>query len=730
MLMVIISVSYHQYHLGRSALLQRLHETLTARAMKLSDAIHSLSDQNEFMRRWAENYFVTASDEIPNSPLISMMEYNEKGNFFYLDHVQPPFRREQVGTIFVYGTSLHGKPALANKKLGAALELFAFQYISHQLNPFITGSYCVFLGSIGSIFPWIPSEIFVKSFQDPKHASFEIGGGSTRKLVSPENNPDRVGVWTKGYVDKITKKFAVTRATPLYYQDRFEGFICMDVSLDFLADFAKPIEPFEISPMLINHEGQVLAGFEYPTNELPIADEIFKTHFSMGCQEVVQRSKNEFISINGSYVITVPIQLNNWYIVYAIAEWQIIKYLLIYFTIYPIIAFSFIIFLLVIYHVLKSGYINPSIQLVNYIQNEASGMETAVPIVPKEWQDSFHRLSKIFELKTVTTNMPGGIFSLVRNGKNQLFLSFVSQWISRMTRLDSSELVDNRFNWQDIFHDDDKDQVLSSIDDSAVHLTVLNVECRLKRDTDKLVWIRIASHPRRVDENIVWDGLMLDITDRKLAELQLRRAFEEKEVLLRELSHRTKNNMQVIHSLLGLQSAEMTDPKAKEILKESQNRIISMAKAHQMLYQSKDLTCIDFKSYLHELSAGLMSNYMSISDKVRLDFDAEPIDVTLDTAIICGLVVNELISNSLKYAFPGDRQGVIKVRLFTDADQFIHLTIGDDGVGFADNFDIKRVSSLGVQLITNLVERQLKGRLEVDMQGHPEFRILFKKDEV
>jgi two-component sensor histidine kinase len=188
--------------------------------------------------------------------------------------------------------------------------------------------------------------------------------------------------------------------------------------------------------------------------------------------------------------------------------------------------------------------------------------------------------------------------------------------------------------------------------------------------------------------------------------------------------------MQVIHSLLGLQSAEMTDPKAKEILKESQNRIISMAKAHQMLYQSKDLTCIDFKSYLHELSAGLMSNYMSISDKVRLDFDAEPIDVTLDTAIICGLVVNELISNSLKYAFPGDRQGVIKIRLFTDADQFIHLTIGDDGVGFADNFDIKRVSSLGVQLITNLVERQLKGRLEVDMQGHPEFRILFKKDEV
>jgi two-component sensor histidine kinase len=172
----------------------------------------------------------------------------------------------------------------------------------------------------------------------------------------------------------------------------------------------------------------------------------------------------------------------------------------------------------------------------------------------------------------------------------------------------------------------------------------------------------------------------------------------------------------------------MTDPKIKEIFKESQNRIISMAKAHQMLYQSKDLTCIDFRSYLHELSAGLMSNYMSTADKVRLDFDAEPVDVTLDNAITCGLVVNELISNSLKYAFPKDRKGVIKIRLFMDGDQFIHLCIGDDGMGFADNFDIKQVSSLGIKLITNLVERQLKGTLEVNIHKHPEFHISFKNE--
>jgi two-component sensor histidine kinase len=153
-----------------------------------------------------------------------------------------------------------------------------------------------------------------------------------------------------------------------------------------------------------------------------------------------------------------------------------------------------------------------------------------------------------------------------------------------------------------------------------------------------------------------------------------------------------------------------------------------MAKAHQMLYQTTDLTRIDFMSYLQDLSIGLIKSYQSVADKVHLDFHGESVAVSLDTAITCGLVVNELISNSLKYAFPENHRGGIRMRMFMDADQFIHLHYGDDGVGFAENFDIKRTSSLGSQLITNLVERQLKGKLEVSIHEHPEFRICFKNE--
>ena len=221
-------------------------------------------------------------------------------------------------------------------------------------------------------------------------------------------------------------------------------------------------------------------------------------------------------------------------------------------------------------------------------------------------------------------------------------------------------------------------------------------------------------------------ALITEVTPLKIIEQQLRQSIEEKEVLFQEQAHRTKNNMQVINSLLALQSSGISDPKVQEIFKETQNRIMSMAKAHQMLYQAKDLTRIDFKSYLHELGTSLIRSYKFEADRIELDFQAEPVAVSLEIAITCGLVVNELITNSLKYAFPEKRNGTIRIRMSTEKNQFIHLCIGDDGVGFADDFDFKRVTSLGARLITNLVQRQLKGTLEVDIHENPEFRIRFK----
>jgi PAS domain S-box-containing protein len=221
-------------------------------------------------------------------------------------------------------------------------------------------------------------------------------------------------------------------------------------------------------------------------------------------------------------------------------------------------------------------------------------------------------------------------------------------------------------------------------------------------------------------------AMITEVTPLKIVEHRLRQSLAEKEVLFQELAHRTKNNMQVINSLLALQSSGIDDPTVHEIFRETQNRIMSMAKAHQMLYQAKDLTRIDFKSYLYELASGLIRSYKFETDRISLDFKAEPVSVSLDIAVTCGLVVNELITNSLKYAFPDKRSGVIRIRMTTEIDQYIRLCIGDDGAGFRDNFDFKSMKSLGGRLVTNLVQRQLKGTLEVQSHENPEFGICFK----
>jgi two-component sensor histidine kinase len=725
-LLVMAFVFCQQYSQSRSKLLQQIQSVLTERTLSLNGILARLSNQNEFMRLWTENYLSTASDELPASPLISMMEHREEGDFFYIDHIRPPYQRAEVGTIIVGGNSLSGKDALFNKKLGAALELFAFQHVTHELNPFLAWSYCVFMGGVGNIFPWISSEKIALSFKEPKDASYEIGGGQTRLLVSPEKNPERIGVWTQVYVDKAGKGLMITRASPVYHKDRFEGFVCMDITLEFLSQFALDVDPFERPPLLVNNAGQVLAGAGLKTVLPPIADDILGAALKAGFEEVIRRSEKSYAFINGCNVLSLPVENADWRVIYLIEEWRIARFLIPGFAVYPVLAFCIALFFVVIHRILKTDYILPSIALIDYIQIEAAGENVPVPTVPNEWTDIFHRLYKIFELKTVTANMPGGIFTLIRHSDKQTSLSFVSQWISRLTGISSKDLTHPYYNWLDIIYMDDRQIVAAKIGDSADQLSLLKIECRLAGDEKNPVWISIASQPRMVDEDTVWDGLMLDVTDRKLAQLQLGRSLEEKEVLLREITHRTKNNMQVIHSLLALQSDGISDPKIRAIFKETQNRIISMAKAHQMLYQAKDLTRIDFKAYLYDLSSGLIESYKSTTEKVQLNFQAEQIAVSLDIAVTCGLVVNELISNSLKYAFPANRNGVIRMRLLEGEDQLICLCIGDDGVGFPENFDLKRVSSLGVRLITNLVERQLKGTLEVDIHGSPEFRIYFK----
>ena len=223
-------------------------------------------------------------------------------------------------------------------------------------------------------------------------------------------------------------------------------------------------------------------------------------------------------------------------------------------------------------------------------------------------------------------------------------------------------------------------------------------------------------------------GIFHDITERKRAENQIKASLAEKEVLLREIHHRVKNNMQIVSSILNLQAGSVKDPAALECLRGSQSRIRSMALVHEKLYRSSDFSRIDFGEYVRSLVTALFQSCRTDSNQVRLDFKAEAVFLDINTAIPCGLVTNELIVNALKYAFPEGRSGVVKIRLRPLGKDEYRLVISDNGVGFPKDLDFRNTESLGMQLVTLLVG-QLDGTINLKRKGGTTFDIVFKEQK-
>ena len=185
----------------------------------------------------------------------------------------------------------------------------------------------------------------------------------------------------------------------------------------------------------------------------------------------------------------------------------------------------------------------------------------------------------------------------------------------------------------------------------------------------------------------------------------------EKETLIKEVHHRVKNNLQTISSLLSLQSRNNNDIKIKSLLKSSQNRVISMAMIHEMLYMRKDLSRIEYKSYVQELAEYLIRSIKGTSSNITLTVDIPDLKLNLDTAVPLGLLINEIVTNALKYGIVEDKKGKIHIQLRPEGEGQYLLEISDDGQGFSDTITYKNSKSLGLKLIHNLV-RQLQGSVE------------------
>ncbi|MGC1245207.1 MAG: histidine kinase dimerization/phosphoacceptor domain -containing protein [Spirulinaceae cyanobacterium] len=215
------------------------------------------------------------------------------------------------------------------------------------------------------------------------------------------------------------------------------------------------------------------------------------------------------------------------------------------------------------------------------------------------------------------------------------------------------------------------------------------------------------------------------LKEQQESEAMIRASLQEKEVLLKEIHHRVKNNLQVISSLFSLQSYYLEDSKALRVLEDSQSRVKAMALIHEKIYNSQDLSKVNFAKYIQDLANYLFHAYEP-NPQVELEIDVEPVSLNLDTATPCGLLINEVISNALKYAFPNKKKGRIWIKLYYLNQEKMVLEIGDNGVGFPPNLDLEETESLGLQLVKDLAQ-QLKGKLEINCHQGTRLKITFSE---
>jgi PAS domain S-box-containing protein len=280
--------------------------------------------------------------------------------------------------------------------------------------------------------------------------------------------------------------------------------------------------------------------------------------------------------------------------------------------------------------------------------------------------------------------------------------------------------------WANRIHPDDREWVTEYCRQQTEKLLGHEFVYRMISKEGSVVWLHDIVHVIAENQKPVsLNGIMFDVSRTKEDEEKIRRSLLEKETLIKEIHHRVKNNLAVIQSLLKLQAIHIKDEETKGLFNESQNRVQSMSMIHERLFKTDDLSTINFGEYIRSLAAQLFQSYRIDPSLVKLIIDVPDLGVDVNTMIPCGLILNELVSNACKYAFPDDREGELGIMLDKRDDEY-SLTVMDNGIGLPEGLDIYSTESLGMQIVTSLV-KQINGKLDVDKEGGTKFRILFRE---
>ena len=300
--------------------------------------------------------------------------------------------------------------------------------------------------------------------------------------------------------------------------------------------------------------------------------------------------------------------------------------------------------------------------------------------------------------------------------------------IEKMTGFKEKDFSAGRMKWDQLIHPEDRDRIkkeMEALQEKPGQNMELEYRIMAKGGQSRWVHETLQAGPGGLLE-----GAIYDITAHKRAEEQLEASLHEKEALLKEIHHRVKNNLQIIQSLLSLQSGRVKDPAALDMLRESRDRVRSMALIHERICMSRDLNRLDFYDYVRKLISGLFQSYGRKEGELDVVLEIEDVHIGIDEAVPCGMILGELLSNSLKHAFPTNKgrdghRGELRVQVSSGEDGMVDMVVADNGVGMPPGLDFRHTQGLGLELVTTLTE-QLGGTIELDQGRGTEFRIRFK----
>jgi PAS domain S-box-containing protein len=302
--------------------------------------------------------------------------------------------------------------------------------------------------------------------------------------------------------------------------------------------------------------------------------------------------------------------------------------------------------------------------------------------------------------------------------------------IEKMTGFKEKDFTAGRLNWDRLVHPEDRDRIRKEMEILREHPgRSLELEYRIMTKGGQPKWVH---ETLQAGPGGILEGAIYDITAHKRAEEQLQASLREKDALLKEIHHRVKNNLQIIQSLLSLQSGRVKDAAALEMLRESRDRVHSMALIHERICMSRDLNRMDFYDYVRKLVSGLFQSYGRKEGELEVVLEIEDIHIGIDEAVPCGMILGELLSNSLKHAFPSNtgrngQRGELRVQISSRDDGTIYMAVADNGIGLPAGLDFRKTDSLGLELVTTLTQ-QLGGTIELERSRGTEFHITFKSN--